>query len=155
MWMFSWAVPQFVLMPALITRGSILEKLWAMLPFKTQAGLLIRLALPCISFVSSLLCFGFSSIDSQIDHYVILYKLVCPCTPYPEDGIIRGFFIRLDSLLFVRSVPTALAPNHLVQNLKLLEGPLKMSPEGGLPGNVASWIFLSVSFRYVYCSCSF
>ena len=57
------------------------------------------------AFVASSLCFNFSCIDSHFGHYVTLYKLVCPCALYPEDGIMRVFLMRLDSLLlFERSV---------------------------------------------------
>ena len=56
----------------------------------------------------------------------------------------------------VRSeVPGEFALNHLLQNLKLLEGPLKMRCEGELPGKAASCIFLSIGFHQIYFNCSF
>ena len=134
--------------------GLTFREVWAMLSLKIQAGLSILLAFHCISFSFSL-CFSFSCIDSHIGQYVTLYKLVYPCALYPEDGIMRLFFIHLDSPLFVRSVPGVLAPSHLPQKLKLLEGPLKMRCKGGLPGKATSWIFLSVDFRHINYNFSF
>ena len=67
----------------------------------------------------------------------------------------RVIFIRLDSPLFIRSVPVALPLNHLVQYLKLVEGPLKLRCEGAFPGKAASWNFLRVAFRLIFYSCSF
>ena len=63
-WMWSGAVPQFVLMQALSTRGSFSEKLWTMLSFKSQARFSILLAL---------LCIGFYLIFTPL--YVFLYRL--------------------------------------------------------------------------------
>ena len=64
----------------------------------------------------------------------------------------EGFYIRLDSPLFVRSVTVVLALNHPVKKLKLVEGLLKMRRKGGFRERLIHgffWLLVSITLIIV------